>query len=163
MRDFLAYFSTNKNISLLFVLFLGFNLWILPGMMPGEKPLDLEIFYTSDEAYDKIYGFTPEIRESYRKGLMVSDMLYPLVYGALFSFLIFRLWQNEKLVIFPLAILLFDVIENIGIINVLTLFPKRSHFWGTLAGFSTSIKWFFSTLTIMIVLTGLGKKVLSKK
>lgn len=110
MKDFLAHFSTNKNISLLFVLFLGFNLWILPGMMPGEKPLDLEIFYTSDEAYAKINRFTPEIRESYRMGLMVSDMVYPLVYGALFSLLIFRLRQNEKLVIFPFGILLFDVI-----------------------------------------------------
>lgn len=163
MKDFLAHFSTNKNISLLFVLFLGFNLWILPGMMPGEKPLDLEIFYTSDEAYAKINRFTPEIRESYRTGLMVSDMLYPLVYGALFSFLIFRLWQNVKLVIFPLAILLFDVIENISIINILILFPEKSHFWGTLAGIATTIKWTFSTLTILVVLTGIGKKVLLKK
>jgi len=163
MKDFLAHFSTNKNISLLFVLFLGFNLWILPGMMPGEKPLDLEIFYTSDEAYAKINRFTPEIRESYRMGLMVSDMLYPLVYGALFSFLIFRLWQNEKLVIFPLAILLFDVIENISIINVLILFPEKSHFWGSLAGISTAIKWTFSALTILVVLTGVGKKISLKK
>lgn len=163
MKDFLAHFSTNKNISLLFVLFLGFNLWILPSMMPGEKPLDLEIFYTSDEAYAKINRFTPQIRESYRMGLMVSDMVYPLVYGALFSFLIFRLWQNEKLVIFPLGILLFDVIENISIINILILFPEKSHFWGSLAGISTAIKWTFSALTILVVLSGIGKKIFLKK
>lgn len=163
MKDFLAHFSTNKNISLLFVLFLGFNLWILPGMMPGEKPLDLEIFYTSDEAYAKINRFTPEIRESYRMGLMVSDMVYPLVYGALFSLLIFRLRQNEKLVIFPFGILLFDVIENISIINILNLFPEKSDFWGSLAGISTAIKWTFSALTILVVLSGIGKKILLKK
>ncbi|MCL6260217.1 hypothetical protein M3O96_14040 [Aquiflexum sp. TKW24L] len=163
MNRFLTKFSTNRNIAILFVLFLGFNLWILPSMMPGEKPLDLEIFYTAEEAYVKVEGFSSEVRESYRMGLMVSDMLYPMVYGALFSFVIFRLWQNEKLVALPLFIMIFDIIENIGIINVLILYPEKSHFWGSLAGISTAIKWSFTAITILIVLVGVGKKVLLKK
>jgi hypothetical protein len=162
MKIFLTKFSTNRNIVLLFVLFLGFNLWILPSMMPGEKPLDLEVFYTSDEAYAKVDGFSPEIRQSYRLGLMVSDMLYPLVYGALFSFVIFRLWSKINLATLPLFILLFDITENLSIINLLILYPEKSLFWGSLAGISTAIKWSFTAVTILMVLLGVGKKCWSK-
>ena len=163
MRDLLTQFSTNRNMFILFVLFLGFNLWLLPSMMPGEKPLDLEFFYTAEEAYARIERFSPEIRDGYRMGLMISDMLYPLVYSALFSFAVFRLWQNEKLAFLPLFILLFDVIENICIINILDLYPEKSFIWGTLAGFSTAVKWIFSVITILIVLIGIAKKLLLKK
>jgi hypothetical protein len=132
-------------------------------MMPGEKPLDLEINYTAEEAYLRLSGFSEEIRESYRMGLMVSDMIYPIVYSLLFSFIIYRLWQNEKLALLPFMILIFDFIENISIITMLGLFPEKSIFWGTLAGISTSLKWFFSALTLIFVVIGFGKKALEKK
>jgi len=163
MRKSLVRFSTYKNIFFLFVLFLGFNLWILPSMMPGEKPLDLEVYYTAEEAYLRLSGFSEEIREGYRMGLMVSDMIYPIVYSLLFSFIIFRLWPNEKLALLPFKIFLFDFIENVSIITMLGLFPEKSIFWGTLAGISTSLKWFFSALTLIFVVIGFGKKALEKK
>lgn len=64
MREILIRFSTGRNISILLVLFLVFNIWILPGMIQGEKPLDLEIYYTAEEAYQRIDSFPKEIRES---------------------------------------------------------------------------------------------------
>lgn len=162
MREFLTRFSTDKNLLILLILFLGFNIWILPSMLPGEKPLDLEVFYTADEAYARVGGFSPELRESYKMGLLISDMLYPLVYSTFFSFLIFRLWQNLMLAFIPLFILLFDFIENTSIINILILYPEKSLFWGILAGISTSIKWFFSAFTLITVLVGIIKKAFSR-
>ncbi|MCS4433400.1 hypothetical protein [Aquiflexum gelatinilyticum] len=163
MRKFLVRFGSYKNIFFLFVLFLGFNLWILPGMMTGEKPLDLEINYTAEEAYSRLSRFSEEIRESYRMGLMVSDMIYPIVYSLLFSFIIFKLWQNEMIALLPFTILVFDFIENFSIITMLGLFPEKSIFWGTLAGISTSLKWFFTAITLIFVVIGFGKKTLEKK
>jgi hypothetical protein len=132
-------------------------------MMPGEKPLDLEFYYTAEEAYSRLSGFSEEIRESYRMGLMVTDMIYPIVYSLLFSFIIFRLWKNEKLALLPFMILLFDFIENISIITMLVFFPEKIIFWGTLAGISTSLKWLFSVLTLIFVFIGFGKMALEKK
>jgi hypothetical protein len=132
-------------------------------MMPGEKPLDLEINYTAEEAHSRLSGFSEEIRESYRMGLMVSDMIYPIVYSLLFSFIIYRLWQNEKLALLPFMILIFDFIENISIITMLVFFPEKIIFWGTLAGISTSLKWLFSVLTLIFVFIGFGKMALEKK
>ena len=162
MREFLIRYSTDKNISILFVLFLIFNLWILPRMMPAE-PLDLEIYYNAEEAFDKVHGFSKEIRESYKMVLIFWDMLYPLVYSTLFSFVIFRLWQNEKLSLLPFFILFFDITENICIFKILVQYPEKTIFWGSMAGISTAIKWLFSLFTILIVMTGFIQKVFLKK
>jgi hypothetical protein len=132
-------------------------------MMPGEKPLDLEVYYSAEVAFERLSEFSEEIRKSYRMGLMVTDMIYPIVYSLLFSFIIFSLWQNEKFAVLPFIILVFDFIENISVITMLGLFPEKSIFWGTLAGISTSLKWFFSALTLILVVIGFGKKALEKK
>ena len=151
------------------VIFLFFMLYLFPAHQNeindviGKEfqSLDARFFYSKS---DVMLAFE-EIGEYGRKKYMFIsgyiDMVYPLVYGMLFSLLLLRLTRKlptkkMKWVCYvPLIAVLFDYIENVGVLKMLDSYPMVSESLVNLTSFATSGKWIFVLISILF-LTGLG-------
>ena len=113
-----------------------FNAVVLPGKQAkiqagsgGVGTIDLQLFYTPEKVYGMIEAYTPEVRASYRLFEMTGDILYPIVYTLFFSLAITWLFQRgfashsnmQKYNVIPFGGWLFDLLENIGIITMLSI------------------------------------------
>ncbi|GAB4434955.1 MAG: hypothetical protein Kow002_21660 [Anaerolineales bacterium] len=81
-----------KNILVLFILQMLFNLVFLPGASGSDAHnlpiLDLKFFYTPAQAYEIIAAYTPAIRRAAALSRLTVDIIYPLVYGMLICLLL---------------------------------------------------------------------------
>lgn len=162
----LAKQASLKLVLILLGLVVLFNVFIMPSLGGGEVmvPLDLQFAYTPSQAYDLINSYSEETKHSYMIGEMTKDVAYPIVYSLLMSITLMLLYPNKwKLAWLPYIVFAADILENTGIITMLYNYPNQLQIvaWLT-SGFST-IKWSLVVLVIVIILVGLGKKVLTKK
>ncbi len=156
-------------ILLLFALVLLFAIVIVPlvqGQLEarsgGAGPIDLLFSYTPEEAYSIIASFGDEGRAIYRTFAMTGDIIYPVIYSMFFSLIMTWLFQrgfapNSKmhlLNVIPLGAWLFDWLENIHIVTMLSLYPSTSTIVAKLASFCTTIKWSFGAVATVLVLFG---------
>ena len=129
----------------------------------GSGPIDLLFSYTPEKAYSMIASYGDEGRALYRTFAMTGDVIYPVVYSILFSLLITWLFQRgfasnskmQMLNVVPLGAWLFDWLENINIVTMLSLYPSKPAIVAQLASLCTTIKWSFGGVGIMLVLIGL--------
>ena len=153
-----------------------FNAVILPGMQAkieaasgGLGPIDLQLFYTPDKVYGMIEAYGEEMRSSYRLFEMTGDIIYPIVYTLFFSLFITWSFQRgfpsnrgmQKFNVVPFGSWLFDLLENICIVTMISIYPSTP---AVLAWASTSftlIKWLFAGATIILMLIGLVKAALN--
>jgi hypothetical protein len=149
-----------------------FNAVVLPAQSAkiaagsgGLGPIDLQLFYTPDKVYGMIESYGAEMRSSYRTFEMTGDIIYPIVYTLFFSLLITWLFQRgfaansnmQKYNVVPFGSWLFDLLENIGIIAMLSVYPSTPALVAWLATVFTFVKWLFASATIILILTGLVK------
>jgi len=129
----------------------------------GTGPIDLQLFYTADKVYEMIESYGPEVRASYRAFEMTVDIIYPIVYTLFFSLALTWLFQRgfvpssnfQKYNVVPFGAWLFDLLENICIVTMLSIYPSTPAILGSLAGIFTLIKWLFAGTTIILMLIGL--------
>lgn len=153
-----------------------FNAVVLPAQSAkiaagsgGLGPIDLQLFYMPDKVYGMIESYSPEVRSSYRTFEMTGDIIYPIVYTLFFSLLITWLFQRgfasnsnmQKYNVVPFGAWLFDLLENVGIVTMLSIYPSTPSVVAWLAGIFTLIKWSFAGVTIILILTGLVKAALN--
>lgn len=127
----------------------------------GEGLLDLEFFYTAQEAYVSLTKYGEDGRALY-KNFLAADFIFALCYGFGFSLLFTRvlraLDQSEsrwmKFNLLPLAIALADYIENIFIFSMLNLYPQHTQVVGTLAGIATLSKHLLIFVSLLFLLSG---------
>lgn len=163
MRHIFNNYSSNRNIILLAILVMFFNIGLTLYFSDiNNKLLDIKFFYSASEAYEIISSYGPEGRSTYIKGLLLLDYLYPIAYSLLFSFIIYRLSNKYLISLVPFLILIFDYIENSGIIYLLLTYPKENTLIATIAGFSTAIKWIFVIISILIIIYFAQKKLFKK-
>jgi len=99
----------------------------------GIGILDLEPNYTVEKAYSMLEAMGQVGRNFYLFRIIPQDFIFPLTYGIAFSliilFLIHRIMpKNEPalgLAYIPLTAMLFDFLENICVIMILTQYPKQ--------------------------------------
>lgn len=148
---------TNWRWGLVFTALLAvFNLLVMPGMSAelvrlsgGAGALDLEFFYTPAQAFERIERYGEPGRAAYRRGEILLDGMYPIVYGLWFAIAISACARRafppdspwQRLHLLPILTLLLDYGENLGIITLLTVYPVQPAglAWVT-AGF-TLLKW----------------------
>lgn len=152
MKNFLERFSSGKNIILLIVAFLVFNLFLFPYYIPIDEPLDLRLAYSSKQAYQLIEGYGEANRQIYALGLIYIDFAYPVVYGLMVSFLLFKIKKSVILAQLPLLAAFADFIENVGIITMLNYFPGKNLLLAGMTSMFTTLKW-FSIITSAFILT----------
>jgi hypothetical protein len=138
---------------LLTFLFLLFNV-LLNYFLSSEYALDLKFAYSVDQAYESISNLSKPDRELYKFGILALDFPYMIVYGLLGSGLSYCLWRNKKIVLIPIAIVFFDLLENILIINILNNFPEEKPLIAIMASTVTTFKWITVGLLFLSFLIG---------
>lgn len=145
-------------------LYLVFVLVLFPAFGGDGKaaPLDLMFSYSPDQAYQKIESYGPQVRHSYAISALTLDVAYPLTYSLMFSVWLSLLLKPAGRVAYgicmlPFAVLLFDLLENSGIVIMLLMFPERLDLLARATSLATSLKW-VSAGTVILLTLGLSLK-----
>lgn len=119
----------------------------------GTGPLDLLFHYSPDRAYAMIEAYGPQGRSAYRLSALTADVVYPVVYSLMFSVWLTLLLRPRApgrclLQILPFTVLIADLLENSGIVAMLTLYPARHDGLAMATSLMTSVKWSLAALMI---------------
>lgn len=130
----------------------------------GPGSLDPLLFYTPAAAHQRLAAYGEYGRVFYRNMELTVDLIYPIIYALFFILLISWLLQRgfashsriQRWNVLPLGAWLFDLLENLGIVAMLTAFPAipAALAWLT-AGF-TFIKWLFAGTMLALAVIGLA-------
>lgn len=126
-------------------------------------PLDLMFFYTPDQAFEMINKYGEAGRSVYRTIELTADIVYPIVYTLFYGLLISWLFQRafksnskmQKLNVIPVGAWFFDLLENVGIVTMLSVFPSQPAILAWLTMIFGSLKWAFAIASILLSLYGL--------
>ena len=132
-------------------------------------PLDLMFFYTPDSAFAMIDKYGEAGRVLYMKIELTADIIYPIIYtlfyGMLLSWLMQRAFKPDskmrKYNVMPVGAWLFDLLENVGIISMLTMYPTKPALLAWLTMIFGSLKWLFALASIGLVLFGLVRAAMN--
>lgn len=149
--------SQNTVLATLGVLVLIFNLWLLPLGTDGKIPLDLKFGYDKDQAVQVLDDIGNTTLPKYRFGLLVTDMIYPFVYGSLLGLLLLRIWKLKWILALPVLVMLFDMGENLSILALVDTFPELSEANVQRASLFSSAKWVMVIVTFSVLIVGLVK------
>jgi hypothetical protein len=157
---------------LIFVFFLldaffsGFLLPLVQAMLQGDKggvqPLDLMLFATPQRIFGMINEYGEYGRPFYRSVELTVDIIYPIVYLFFFGLLISWLFQRgfastspmRKYNIMPLGAWFFDLLENMVIVILLSIFPSQPTALAWILTLLTTVKWMFAGASILLILVG---------
>lgn len=158
---------------LIFVLFIldgffaGFLLPLIQGLMQddrgGVQPLDLMLFAPPEKIFAMIERYGEFGRPFYRNVELTVDIIYPIVYLFFFGLFISWLFQRgfsansamRKYNIIPLGAWFFDLLENIIIVILLSIFPTQPAALAWVLILLTTVKWLFAGASILSILIGL--------
>ncbi len=159
---------------LLDAFFSGFLLPLVQAMMQGDKggvqPLDLMLFATPARIFGMINEYSEYGRLFYRGVELTVDIIYPIVYLFFFGLLISWLFQRgfastspmRKFNIMPLGAWFFDLLENIVIVILLSVFPSQPTTLAWILTLISTIKWFFAGTSMLLILVGLVMAIKNK-
>jgi hypothetical protein len=127
----------------------------------GKNILDVELFYTAEQAYQRLALFGEHGRAVYFNILM-GDLIYPALLGGFLSISITLLSRRlnftgvywQYLALLPLANMIFDYIEDALLLSILYNYPDQLPLVATTAGFVTFVKNIFGMLSFLAL--GLG-------
>jgi len=146
-----------------------FNAVVLPGQQAkieanpnAAGPIDLQFFYTPEKVYGMIESYGDEIRASYRTFELTGDIAYPIVYTLFFSLALTWAFQRgfpadsniQKYNVIPFGAWLFDLLENLCIVTMLSIYPSTPAALAWIATIFTMIKWLFTVPTVLLLLYG---------
>ena len=172
LSHLLQHVSSRKNFLLLLVAYsiyfpifffadVPFGLSRIKPYANGTTILDVELFYTAEQAYQRITLFGDQGRAVYFNILM-GDLIYPAILGGLLSISITLLFRRLRfsgaywqfLGLLPVANMTFDYIENALLLTLLSSYPAQLPRLATAAGFATFTKNIFGILGFLAL--GLG-------
>ncbi|MEA2076680.1 MAG: hypothetical protein U9O95_01515 [Candidatus Marinimicrobia bacterium] len=166
MRTFIQKYASWKSILILMGIVLLFQFLWFPQFLPkGEHAvmIDTEMGYTAEDAYEIIGNYTDNMRQRYIFGEITLDLVFPFIYTFLFAFAIYFLTKNSTLALFPFLQLIFDLLENTGIVIMLTAWPDKIMWLATATSVFSMIKWVLVGITLLIVLVGAVRFILKRK
>jgi hypothetical protein len=161
MNNFITKQANGKNSLILLgmVMLINVLLALTMGGNPYLQPLDLQLYYSPEKAYELLNAYNETERFYYIIAETTLDVIYPLVYAMLFSFILFMLHKDIRIAKFPFLITILDYFENAGIVTMLISYPNELHGVARITGLFTTLKWTALTITVMLVLWGLLKKL----
>lgn len=145
--------------------FEGFMLSAMDKLITSESagPLDLLFFYTPQQAYERIAAYGESGRTAYRLTELTVDVAYPIVYSLFLSLLLSWLFQRgfaaqaniQRWNVLPLGAWLFDLLENLGIVAMLTIYPAAPDWLAWPTALFTMTKWCFVGASVALALVGI--------
>jgi hypothetical protein len=168
--SFLSRFANGKSILIFLATFIFINAVVLSwagaqiaAYSDGLGPLDLQFSYSPDTAYSMVEGYGEEGRSFYRMIDLTVDVIYPIVTLFLFAGLIIFTYSRafpDRPVLKNLALVsvvgtLFDFLENVGVVIMLSTYPNRMDVVAQLTSLFTTAKWIFAVGGMLIAAIGL--------
>jgi len=129
-----------------------------------EQPLDLMFLATPDKMFKMIELYGEFGRPFYRNVELTVDIIYPIIYMLAFGLTISWLFQRgfardskmQMLNTMPVGAWFFDLLENLGIVTMLTMWPSQPVALAWLTMILTTVKWFFAGGSMLLMLVGLA-------
>jgi len=161
MNNFITNHANGKNALFLLGMVVLINVLLVLSMggNPDLKPLDLQLTYSPEKAYELLSAYNESERFRYILVETTLDLVYPIVYTLLFSFVLFMLHRNLQIAKFPFLITILDFIENGGIVTLLVNYPNELHGVARFTSVFTTLKWTTLGLTLVLILWGVVKKL----
>lgn len=153
---------------LLDMFFMGLVMPLVSGLIKSgtglEQPLDLMLFATPDKMFAMIERYGEYGRLFYRNVELTVDIVYPITYMLALGLLISWLFQRgfaptskmQKWNVTPLGAWLFDLLENLSIVIMLSAWPRQPVALAWLTMIFTTIKWGFAGASIILTMVGLA-------
>lgn len=154
-------------LMLLDMFFMGFIMPLIGGLMKGgtglQEPIDLQFFSTPAKLFGMVESYGEYGRPFYRNVELTVDIIYPIIYTLAFGLLISWLFQRgfardskmQKLNVMPVGMWLFDLLENLGIVTLLSTFPAQLTAVAWLTTIFTMVKWTFAGASMLLIVIGL--------
>jgi hypothetical protein len=145
----------------------GFVLPMAEALMKGDSgrpgPIDLQFFSTPEKLFGMVESYGEYGRAFYRSIELTVDIIYPIVYTLFFGLLISWLFQRgfkpdskmQKWNATPVGAWLFDLLENLGIVSMLSMWPSQPVMIAWLTTIFTMIKWLFAGASMLLTVIGL--------
>jgi hypothetical protein len=167
--DFLIRVANGRSLLVLFVLFILTTSVIFPLMSSliessteELESIDTQFYYTPAEFYEIIEPYGDQGRRVYALSHLTADVLFPLVYAFFFGLLIAFIFQRafprdswvQRLNLTPFALLIFDLIENLGVVILLLGYPTLMVGLARFTGIITSVKWILAGITVVLPFIG---------
>lgn len=129
-----------------------------------EQPLDLMLFASPAKMFAMIERYGEYGRAFYRATELTLDIFYPIVYTLALGLLISWLFQRgfksdskmQKLNVTPVGAWFFDLLENLGIVTMLTMWPSQPVVVARLTMIFTTAKWLFAGGSVLLIIVGLA-------
>jgi hypothetical protein len=154
--------------------FVIFAILVLPGVEAASgdtEGLDYaKLYYTPEEAFATVASYDDVGRATLRVYYLTGDVVNPILYTSIFALLISWLFQRgfkpeskmRKLNVIPIGAAVFDLLENISIFIMLSVYPTQPTFVAWLSTVGTTTKYLFFYGSCVLVLIGLVKAAMNK-
>ena len=156
-------------------LMMGYIMPLAAGIMAfaannSVLPLDLMFFYTPVKAFEMIEKYGEAGRSIYFKIELTADIVYLIIYTLFYGLLISWLFQRafkpesnmQKWNVMPVGAGFFDLLENVGIVSMLSMYPSKPAILAWLTMLFGSLKWAFALISIGLVLVGLVRAAMNR-
>ena len=146
-----------------------FGVTELKSITGGVGILDMEVFYTPEQAYAFLAAMGEAGRAFELTHIVPLDLLVPLFYALFLSTFITWLLHRwlpatspwHRLNVIPVIGALFDYLENLGIIAMLLAWPMEMYSIAQITMSATLLKFGFSVLAGAVVLGAIAGWILS--
>jgi hypothetical protein len=171
-----SHFHTWTRGWLIPVLFAAFAIWVavtLPVLQaaPGGNivSLDAQFFYPPERAFSTVASYGDAGR-FWTRIYLTWDIVNPILYTLAFSLLISWLFQRslepgsklQKLNIVPAGAAIFDLLENICIVIMLSVYPAQPSIVAWLSTVCTMSKVSLLGVSTLLVMGGLVKAAMNR-
>jgi hypothetical protein len=127
--------------------------------------LDTRHYYTPEEAFATIASYSAAGRAALRVFYLTGDIVNPVLYTSFLVLLISWLFQRgfdprsrlQILNVVPVGAAVFDLLENVCIVIMLSVYPAQPRIVAWLATTGTTLKYLFIYTSFVLVLVGLIK------
>jgi len=153
-----------------FVVFVAVTLPVLQAAPGGSiVSLDTQFFYTPEEAFSTV-GSYGDASRFWIRIYLTWDIVNPILYTLAFSLLISWLFQRsfkpgsklQKLNVLPVGAGLFDLLENISIVTLLTAYPAQLTVVAWLSTVCTMSKISFLGVSTLLILFGVVRAAMNR-
>ena len=160
INNYLKLISSKKSQIIIFILLniCGLIFIFLPHNIFANM-IDLNLSYGIQDVYDAFNAMGEEGRVINIYSTLILDTVYPILYVSLILGAYVQLFsKNGYILLIPILTGLFDLSENIQLVIMNLSYSRIDESQVTLASLTTSLKWLFVALMILILVFGIFKK-----
>ena len=165
INNYLNLISSKKFQIIIFILLniCGLIFILLPHNI-FTNMIDLKLSYGTQDVYNSFNAMSEEGRLINIYSTLILDTVYPILYVSLILGAYVKLFSKNGYILFiPIVTGLFDLSENIQSVIMNLNYSTLDESQVSLASLTTSLKWLFVVLMILILVFGIFKKKFSSK